>query len=160
MVAYTGVYGEVLAEHVSEKRRERHRARAVGLGTAEMELPVNVFRRRRKSKLKGVSFPHIDRIKALQPFSGCEWTRELRDLSNPDKHRELQPAGVRASTSFSNSTRIDPESGEEYREYTIGATNDFIVEFLDGRPVVETLQSLLSSVKRVIDSFEGDFLVH
>jgi hypothetical protein len=67
---------------------------------------------------------------------------------------------VRASTSFSKSTRINPETGEEYREYTIGATHDFIVEFLDGRPVVETLQSLLSSVKRVIDSFEGDFLVH
>lgn len=31
----------------------------------------------------------VDRIRELQPFSGCEWTRLLRDLSNPDKHRNM-----------------------------------------------------------------------
>ena len=28
-------------------------------------------------------------IEWLQPYSGCDWTKALRDLSNRDKHREF-----------------------------------------------------------------------
>src|SRR5262245_2994099 len=28
-------------------------------------------------------------IEALQPYNGCNWTKALRDISNPDKHRNI-----------------------------------------------------------------------
>lgn len=39
--------------------------------------------------LRGVHADHVDVIRHLQPFAGCQWTALLRDLSNPDKHRRL-----------------------------------------------------------------------
>ncbi|MCH8188130.1 MAG: hypothetical protein IIB66_05415, partial [Proteobacteria bacterium] len=47
------------------------------------------FKRKRNAFLKGVSDKHVAIIESLQPYSGCDWTRILRDLSNPDKHRQL-----------------------------------------------------------------------
>jgi hypothetical protein len=46
---------------------------------------------RKKKMLKGLSSDHIDRIEQLQPYNGVDWTRNLRDISNPDKHRDLTP---------------------------------------------------------------------
>jgi len=33
--------------------------------------------------LKGVNASHRARIEDLQPYKGCNWTRDLRELSNP-----------------------------------------------------------------------------
>ena len=43
--------------------------------------------------LKGLFFrPHIiDAIENIQPYNGRRWTQDLRDISNPDKHRQLTP---------------------------------------------------------------------
>jgi hypothetical protein len=51
-----------------------------------------LFKRKTKSWLKGVSENHIAGIEGLQPYKGgdrSQWLAWLRDLSNPDKHREL-----------------------------------------------------------------------
>ena len=40
-------------------------------------------------RLKNMKQAHIDLIENLQPYKGCFWTRRIRDLSNPDKHRKL-----------------------------------------------------------------------
>src|SRR6266568_1162319 len=44
---------------------------------------------RRKLWLDKLTAAHQAALKALQPCHGCEWTRRLRGLSNPDKHRRL-----------------------------------------------------------------------
>lgn len=48
------------------------------------------FRDSLKHRMKGVSGAHIDAIEKLQPYhAGNEWTGDLRDYSNSDKHREF-----------------------------------------------------------------------
>lgn len=47
------------------------------------------FRGRAAQGLCGVLPQQVEGIRALQPFRGCTWTREIRDLSNQDKHRAL-----------------------------------------------------------------------
>jgi hypothetical protein len=42
---------------------------------------------------KGLKASHIAAIERLQPYNGCDWTKTLRDISNPDKHRAF--AGIR-----------------------------------------------------------------
>jgi hypothetical protein len=39
--------------------------------------------------LRSVPPGAIALIAKLQPYAGCTWTRDLRDLSNPGKHRRL-----------------------------------------------------------------------
>jgi hypothetical protein len=45
------------------------------------------------SMLKGLNLTHKAAIENLQPYNGCTWTKMLRILSNPDKHRTLTPRG-------------------------------------------------------------------
>lgn len=40
-------------------------------------------------RLVGLNARHIAAMEPLQPYNGCNWTRLLRDISNPDKHRSL-----------------------------------------------------------------------
>src|SRR5204863_4438007 len=47
------------------------------------------FKGRQKTYLKGLTDPHVALVEEYQPCQGCNWTATLRDLSNPDKHREL-----------------------------------------------------------------------
>src|SRR5207248_7031111 len=42
-----------------------------------------------KVRLRGLNARHNACIKALQPYSGCDWTGTLKEISNPDKHRTL-----------------------------------------------------------------------
>jgi hypothetical protein len=51
--------------------------------------PSRGFKGRSKQYLKRLSPAHIDAIEALQPYKGVQWTKTLRDISNPDKHRKL-----------------------------------------------------------------------
>ena len=41
--------------------------------------------------LKGVSTANRADIEQLQPYNGNNWARNLREISNPDKHRRLTP---------------------------------------------------------------------
>jgi hypothetical protein len=34
-------------------------------------------------------FAPLQDIEELQPYKGCNWTKNLKSVSNPDKHREL-----------------------------------------------------------------------
>jgi hypothetical protein len=107
--------------------------------------------------LKGVPPGAIALIKKLQPCYGCEWTRDLRELSNPDKHRHLAP--LRATTDIrirdQEVISTDPETGKS----TIGVHYDAEVEvfFGDGRPVLETLQALADEAKAVVALFKRGF---
>ena len=54
-----------------------------------IEDEVGEFLKKVPWRLKGLTPAHVAAIEDLQPFKRCEWTRRLRDLSNPDKHRTL-----------------------------------------------------------------------
>ena len=54
-----------------------------------IENSINGFKRRRKSFLKGISDEHVTIVEGLQPYNGCDWTKLIAALSNPDKHRKL-----------------------------------------------------------------------
>jgi hypothetical protein len=50
------------------------------------------FNRKKAGWLKGLSAEHVTAIEKLQPYDtrkGMVWLRWLRDLSNPDKHQDL-----------------------------------------------------------------------
>lgn len=39
--------------------------------------------------LRGLSPKHVAAIEAMQPYNGQGWAQDLKDISNPDKHRKL-----------------------------------------------------------------------
>jgi hypothetical protein len=47
------------------------------------------FRARRQTFLAGVQDGVASYIEGLQPYSNCDWTRRLADISNLDKHNQL-----------------------------------------------------------------------
>ena len=49
--------------------------------------------------LKGVNQGHRDAIESLQPYKGVNWTKLLKDISNPDKHRKLTKIAVDSTLS-------------------------------------------------------------
>jgi hypothetical protein len=52
------------------------------------------FAKHKCSRLRGLSVTHKAAIERFQPYNGCNWTKVLRDLSNPDKHRALTDRGL------------------------------------------------------------------
>jgi len=109
--------------------------------------------------MRGVSAEHIDRIVPYQPFSGCTWTRKLRDLSNPDKHRSLTAVEAHYGFGF----RIDPERltpvpDDPDRLFVPVFDQSAEIYFWTREDtVVATLRGLVAEVGRVLDKFQGDF---
>jgi hypothetical protein len=64
----------------------------------------------REVGLKGINPLHMAAIERLQPYKGCGWTKMLRDLSNPDKHRQF--VNMQFVADIIIYTIIDPEFGE------------------------------------------------
>jgi len=96
-----------------------------------------------KRRLPGLSPVHQDAIRMLQPFSGCQWTRTLRDTSNSDKHRHLAIVQAPSAAVVELSSRQ--------------AATIHLLAFDDGRPVVSTLEELCGNVTDVLDSFRPEF---
>lgn len=131
------------------------------------------FKDARKSRLKGVSDPHVERIELLQPYNGVEWTRRLRDISNPDKHKRLiitnTNTGLNARTTndradigipdgvkglFVNAKNVNSE-GPAYIQFHL----TFFIAFDDGLPVLETLEEIQRQVAEVLNNFRPEFKV-
>jgi hypothetical protein len=53
------------------------------------DKPKAFKHRQKRGSLKGLNERHVAKIEALQPYNGCDWTKTLRDISNPDKHRNI-----------------------------------------------------------------------
>src|SRR5262249_7900382 len=45
------------------------------------------------SRLRGISRAHVAVVEGLQPYRRCKWSSVLRDISDPDKHRQLTATG-------------------------------------------------------------------
>ena len=134
------------------------------------EHPSRGFDARSKRCLKGLTQAHIAAIEALQPYRGIEWTRTLRDISNPDKHRTLTVLTDRFGdftiTEHGGLHQFTPGSGvqlfsEGVKEFrwtvdasyaiTIGDTN------LRAPVLMSTLRQLQAGVVRTVESFWLEF---
>ena len=105
--------------------------------------------------LKNVPATALPLIAKLQPYAGCTWTRDLNELSNPDKHRRLSPLRSKADIRVKDwqIVAIDPEMDKG----TVAIQYDAEVEvfFGDGRPVRETLQALCGEVEATVAVFKS-----
>jgi len=102
-----------------------------------------------KRRLKGINSSHIAAIRRLQPFDRCDWTKRLRDISNPDKHMQLTI--VDAPISFG------PPIGGSEAVVDVNQVASVQVIFDDGMPVVETLEQLISQVAKTLRDFDSEF---
>ncbi len=145
---------------------------------------TRTFEGRRKGYLIGVSDKHAAAIKRLQPFQGTRWTKILRTLSNPDKHRHLtiamQRSGLNlagmslpAGTSIFNGkgtwvamptqpgelrlrVTLDDLGPDAHVEYKVAPH----IAFDDGSRVVESLDQLKAEVAHVLEDFRPCFDGH
>lgn len=130
------------------------------------------FSGRAKTYLVGLNQRHITLIEGLQPYKGVDWTRLLRDISNPDKHRQLTP--VRRTFDGTISIEfvdpaIGPESGAlpisaRYIDRTEHGIEVYVyheittyVALPDGGSVVELLEILQSQVAQTVEQFKTEF---
>jgi hypothetical protein len=137
------------------------------------DSPEN-FQRRCKSHLKGVNATHAAAIEALQPYNGVNWTKLLRTISNPDKHRHLvvqqHNSGVVAKIS-QNLTDMEippaPVKGvwlTGVAEFADGTSPVYVqlhvtlfIALDDGFPVIETLEQIQTDVANTLASFKSEF---
>lgn len=105
--------------------------------------------------LKGVPASAVSLIRELQPFEGCTWTRELRELSNPDKHRHLSSirGNVAATIKEAELVDVDSETGKGSVRFRYDAEVELLLA--DGRPIQETLQALCSEVAATVELFKS-----
>jgi hypothetical protein len=102
--------------------------------------------------LKGVPPDCVKAIRALQPFSGCTWTKDLRELSNPDKHRHLSPLRGRIGFAITGMKPTDPDPVTGKKGTVIDYDAEMQLFFDDGRDVHDTLHALHGEVVATIAS--------
>lgn len=138
------------------------------------------FERYGLPKIKGLSIEHVARIKELQPYNGCQWTRTVARLSNQDKHRQLIGFFASEELTLIVGARIpkrldaqaEPDTGLRGPSYERKVTDlpAFIrwlsnntvdvqprltggITFDDGTPIVSTLEILQSQVAKLLSEF-------
>ena len=112
------------------------------------------FEKARKKRLRGLNGEHIAMIKRLQPCDGCQWTGMLRDLSNPDKHREL--------TAVKSPILVAPSPGSTEailagKDVDVQGDVTISITFPDGTPVIEGLELFQSQAAQTIYEFKSEF---
>jgi hypothetical protein len=117
--------------------------------------------------LKGISSAHIAAIERLQPYRGCDWTKMLRDFSNPDKHRKFVEIGgqfVAMGYDRLNSSDFDAILAPIRRtphpifgkvDVKVFFTGD--IYFADRAPIVETLGKIKLKVAETLAEFQPEF---
>jgi hypothetical protein len=117
-------------------------------------------------RLNGVNDTHVLMIERLQPYNGCDWTRSLREISNPDKHREF--SAMRGTGTGLVYAPSDPEyealalpirrvRHPARGEIDVKLHFTCTVHFVDGPPVVETLELIQLKVSEALTAFEPEF---
>lgn len=103
---------------------------------------------------------HQTALKGLQPFSGTEWTKDLRTITNPDRHRELIQIAGRMhywQTGITEPSAYAAGDTEDPDEVFVGFETSSIITLGDGRHAVELMQHLQREVSKVIETFDADF---
>lgn len=128
------------------------------------------FDARSKKCLVGLSQPHIDAIEALQPYNGVDWTKSLRDISNPDKHKRLcvlskdgRPIGVRMIDSpigRFDRLNVTPQGPtiERFDVEVDGSDTIAIAPPNPGKPsLMRTLRSIQTELCATLETFKSEF---
>jgi hypothetical protein len=114
------------------------------------------FRRRveKRGILGGMNATHQAAIEGLQPYKGSKWSKTLKEISNPDKHRGLTVTAIDAMVSGTvMSTELPDGKQQVHTTMNVGT----LILFGDGKPVIQTLEELRTQVSLVLESFNPDF---
>lgn len=120
------------------------------------------FDGKRRQRLKGLSPKHVGMIEALQPYKGVDWTKTLRNISNPDKHRKLtalSDSGYYTMTHVGQ-TRLEtkplvikPDDWEVDASYAIYIAPPNLNE----PSLMPTLDNVYAGVGRTLELFKREF---
>lgn len=133
--------------------------------------PSRGFDARAKRYLKGLTPAHVSAIEKLQPYNGVYWSKQLRDISNPDKHRHLHETihkGRRILVTLkhgktgrflSGGTHMTPDGPvPEYVDIDIDGQGTIAITLDKGPiPLLPTLRELHFAVKSTIEAFKSEF---
>ncbi len=118
-------------------------------------------------RLKGINPTHIAMIERLQPYNGCDWTKILRELSNPDKHREITRIRgdyfVHGFTSFDHPNFADIRNPVRRAYHPIHGEVDVKIGLVttvtldDGTPVTSALEEIKTQVANTLILFKPEF---
>lgn len=95
-------------------------------------------------------------IRDLQPFHGLQWTRTLRVLSNPDRHRALTSLRSKAEFKF-NPRSAEVREGQLYVKGDVAVEVFFLGSGHEVLDVSDTLEFLETRVGLTIESFKPFF---
>jgi len=105
-------------------------------------------------RLDGLIPEHIAMFERLQPYKGCHWTKLIRDLSNPDKHKTL--TAIKHPIALS----LDPSNTEAMlsgKNVSMDSYASIKITFSNGTPVIEGLEQLVLDVTQTLHSFYFEF---
>lgn len=105
-------------------------------------------------RLDGLIPEHIAMFEMLQPYKGCNWTKLIRDLSNPDKHKTL--TAIKHPVALS----LDPSNTEAIlagNNVSMDSYASIKITFSNGTPVIKGLEQLVLDVTKTIHLFDFEF---
>lgn len=111
-----------------------------------------------RSQLKGVRTSRLELLREYQPFAGCLWTQQLRNLSNADKHRVIVGVAKQSSGSFQvNDDTVKHHPTQHDRVIIDGGPQALTLVLDDGRSVVPLLAELMTQVAQLLHTFQSVF---
>jgi hypothetical protein len=128
------------------------------------------FNPRSETCFAGLRADHINALELLQPYKGCTWTKTLRDISNPDKHRRLTAIGGTSEALSTVECGISENLNDRPRKILRGRGASYAdththlqytlqVTLPNGADIVKTLEILKREVRATIDAFKPEFKV-
>ena len=134
------------------------------------------FDRNSPQKLKWLHPRHVAAIESLQPYRGCDWTATLKEISNPDKHRELTKrayggavwqddigeirSSVDASAADAEVRTICQVYGPAGTKVDVQLVSSMPIQISVKQnlvPVVQALHLLQSAVADAVEAFKPEF---
>jgi len=131
-----------------------------------IERTEEQFQRKRDVSLKGLSDAHVALVESYQPYTGCDWTGLLAELSNTDKHRHFAvlvghfDPQAEWSTHATPKPEAEPDEAGFYdlRDLDIEILGTFDVAFMEpAQLVTETLEDLRAQVDHLLRRFWHEF---
>jgi hypothetical protein len=122
-----------------------------------IESTSDGFTGKRNSFLKGINQPHVAIIEGLQPYNGCEWTKDLARLSNLHKHNDLVP--VQHDVLYAIHLDPIPRAESEISRYkvNVGFHAVLYIGLDNGLPLIETLKKIELQVSYTLAAFGPEF---
>lgn len=116
------------------------------------------WRKALESRLPGVTERHAREIHALQPFH-CDWTRQLKELSNADKHRNVFDVGqlVQGDHLTLSTQQGAPHPSDPELWVLTPMRQRVSLQFEDGSDAIETIVRLAGHAARTLASFQPEF---